>query len=58
MLPTLFMGGTVVLGAKFSGEAFLDVVERERVTHAFVVPIRLIGILAAQNIDSVDTSSL
>jgi long-chain acyl-CoA synthetase len=58
MLPALFSGGTVILGGKFSGEAFLDSVERERVTHAFVVPTQLIGILAAPNIDSADTSSL
>jgi long-chain acyl-CoA synthetase len=58
MLPALFSGGTVILGGKFGGEAFLDSVEREQVTHAFVVPTQLIGILAAPNIDSADTSSL
>jgi acyl-CoA synthetase (AMP-forming)/AMP-acid ligase II len=58
MLPTLFMGGTVVLSKKFSGKGFLDTVEREGVTHAFIVPTQLIGILAEPSLADHDTSSL
>lgn len=58
MLPTLFMGGTVVLGGKFSARAFLEAVQRERVTHAFLVPTQLITILAEPDVDAYDTTSM
>ena len=38
MLPTLYFGGVVVIMKKFSANAFQDMVERERCTHAFMVP--------------------
>ncbi|MGG7099866.1 AMP-binding protein [Rhodococcus sp. 24CO] len=36
--PTLMQGGTVVLLDGFSAELFLRTVEREQITHAFLVP--------------------
>jgi acyl-CoA synthetase (AMP-forming)/AMP-acid ligase II len=45
MMPTMYRGGTVVILKKFSAEAFLAAVERERGTHAFLVPTQWIAIL-------------
>jgi long-chain acyl-CoA synthetase len=41
MLPALYAGGTVVIMRKFGVAAFQEVVERERCTHAFMVPTQL-----------------
>jgi long-chain acyl-CoA synthetase len=58
MLPVLFMGGTVVLGQKFSGAAFLDAVEQHGVTHAFLVPTQMVKILAEPDLADRDLSSV
>jgi acyl-CoA synthetase (AMP-forming)/AMP-acid ligase II len=42
MLPTLYCGGVVVIMKKFTASAFQDLVERERCTHAFMVPTQLV----------------
>jgi acyl-CoA synthetase (AMP-forming)/AMP-acid ligase II len=42
LLPTLYFGGVVVIMKKFSAGSFQDVVERERCTHAFMVPTQLV----------------
>ena len=42
MLPTLYCGGVVVIMKKFTANAFQDLVERERCTHAFMVPTQLV----------------
>ncbi|PPJ25689.1 AMP-dependent synthetase [Nocardia nova] len=57
MMPTMYRGGTIVILKKFSAEAFLSAVERERGTHAFLVPTQWIAILgyadrARLNVDS------
>ncbi|MEX0407298.1 AMP-binding protein [Aquibium sp. LZ166] len=48
MLPAVYFGGTVVLLSKFSGRDFIETVEREGGTHAFLVPTQMIVILAEQ----------
>ena len=48
MLPAVYFGGTVVLLSKFSGRAFIDAVDREGGTHAFLVPTQIIVILAEE----------
>jgi acyl-CoA synthetase (AMP-forming)/AMP-acid ligase II len=40
LLPTLALGGTAVLMPRFSEEAFLELAERHRVTHAMMVPVQ------------------
>lgn len=45
MLPTLYYGGKVVMVPKFSPEAFMDAVERERGTHSFMVPAMYVSLL-------------
>jgi len=57
MFPTMYRGGTVVLLPKYSPEAFLDAVRRERGTHAFLVPTQCIGLLQ-QPLSSYDLSFL
>ncbi|MBU2550176.1 MAG: AMP-binding protein [Proteobacteria bacterium] len=58
VLPTLYTGGTVVLMKKFDPRGFLELVEKEKVTHAYLVPTQYIVILAHPEFKSFDTSSL
>lgn len=58
MMPTMYRGGTVVILKKFSAEAFLSAVERERGTHSFLVPTQWIAILEHPNARNYDASSL
>ena len=48
MLPAVYFGGTVVLLSKFSASEFIDAVDREGGTHAFLVPTQIIVILAEE----------
>ncbi|RZI55628.1 MAG: long-chain fatty acid--CoA ligase, partial [Zymomonas sp.] len=58
MLPAVYLGGTTVLMTRFSAEAFLATVERNRCTHAFAVPTQFIVLLESGRIPEYDTSSL
>ncbi|WP_436638741.1 class I adenylate-forming enzyme family protein [Microbaculum sp. FT89] len=58
MLPTLFAGGTLHVMSGFSPSEFLRIVERERITHSFMVPSQFISILDEPSLDATDTSSL
>ncbi len=51
-------GGTNVLLGKFSAEAFLEAVERRRVSHAMLVPVQYERILRSERFASSDRSSL
>ena len=51
-------GGTNVILPKFSADAFLDAVERHRVTHAMLVPVQYDRILGAPRFASADLSIL
>jgi long-chain acyl-CoA synthetase len=55
---TTARGGASVLLGKFSPEAFLESVERHRVTHAMLVPVQYERILASPRFASTDRSSL
>ncbi len=46
VFPTLAMGGTIVLMAKFDAAAWLDAAERERATHTMLVPVQYQRLLA------------
>jgi len=52
------VGGTLVILPAFSAEAFLGAVERERGTHAFLVPTQWIALLQCEKRSSFDVSSL
>jgi len=58
MLPTLFAGGTLVVMPAFDTAGFLETIERERITHTFVVPTQLVMVLLEKTLGARDTSSL
>jgi long-chain acyl-CoA synthetase len=55
--PTLGLGGTAVLMAKFDVGAFLSLAERHRVTHAMLVPVQYQRIMAFADFARFDLSS-
>lgn len=58
MLPALFAGGTLVAMPAFDARRLLELVERERITHTFMVPAQFIALLAEPALENADTSSL
>lgn len=58
VLPTLLRGGTLVLLDRYSPDAFLQAVERHRVTATFLVPTQIYGLLDHPGLDQYDRSSL
>lgn len=58
MAPTMYVGGALVILPAFSAEAFLAAVERERGTHAFLVPTQWIALLQCEKLAGADVSSL
>ncbi len=57
-LPTILMGGTLVIMRAFDPLAFLELVEQEKCTHAFLVPTQFIRIMEQPQFDQFDTSSI
>lgn len=57
LLPTLALGGTAVLLGKFDARRFLELAERERATHAMLVPVQYQRIMADADFDRFDLSS-
>ncbi|MDD9968192.1 MAG: class I adenylate-forming enzyme family protein [Myxococcales bacterium] len=55
--PMVAHGGTVVLMAKFDAGRFLELAERERVTHAMLVPVQYQRIMDHPDFDGFDLSS-
>ncbi|MFO1304636.1 MAG: class I adenylate-forming enzyme family protein, partial [Burkholderiales bacterium] len=51
MLPLFMCGGTFVVHRAFDAEAFIETVERERVTHTMLVPSQIVAILDAPGFD-------
>jgi acyl-CoA synthetase (AMP-forming)/AMP-acid ligase II len=58
LLCTLLAGGTVYVHPRFDADAFLDTVERERITHTAMVPVQFQRVLEAQLARPRDVSSL
>jgi acyl-CoA synthetase (AMP-forming)/AMP-acid ligase II len=56
-LPTLAMGGTVVLMAKFDALKFLQLAQRQRATHAMLVPVQYQRIMDLPDFDRFDLQS-
>lgn len=56
-LPALTAGGKVVLMRKFDARQFLALSERERVTHAMLVPVQYRRIMEHPDFDTFDLSS-
>ncbi len=57
MLATLFHGGRVVLMPKFDAETYLELAERDGVTHTMLVPVQYRRILAAPGFGKRDLSA-
>ena len=58
MLSTVFCGGTVFIDRKFSPGGFLEMVERDRITHTAMVPLQFQMILECEDFDRFDLGSL
>jgi long-chain acyl-CoA synthetase len=56
-LPTLALGGSVVLMPKFDAAAYLALAARQRVTHAMLVPVQYQRLMARPDFDDYDLSS-
>jgi long-chain acyl-CoA synthetase len=57
LLPTLALGGRIVLMPKFDAGEFLKLAEKEKVTHAMLVPVQYQRILDRPDFDDYDLSS-
>lgn len=58
VLPLLFTGGTLVVLPEFSPAGFLEIAEREKITHTFMVPTQFIVTLDYQDFDTFDLTHL
>ncbi len=58
MISSIWGGRTLAILPQFDPEAWLETVQRERVTHAFVVPTMLKRIMEHPRFDQYDISSL
>jgi len=57
MLPTLRVGGSVVIMRKFDTRAFLDVAQKHAVTHTMLVPVQYQRLMAEPAFDDADLSA-
>lgn len=57
-LPTLVGGSTVHLMAKFDAKEYLEIADRERITHTMLVPVQYNRIMKVANFDSFDLSAM
>ncbi len=55
--PTLALGGTVVLLAKFDAATYLALAEQHRVTHTMLVPVQYQRLMAHATFDQTDLSA-
>jgi long-chain acyl-CoA synthetase len=55
--PTVGLGGTVVMMAKFDAGAYLALAQQHRATHAMLVPVQYQRIMAREDFDQYDLSS-
>ena len=55
--PTVTLGGTVVLMAKFDAAKYLALAEKHRVTHTMLVPVQYQRLMAHPDFDRYDLSS-
>jgi acyl-CoA synthetase (AMP-forming)/AMP-acid ligase II len=58
VLPTLLAGGTVVLNGTFNPQATWELLERRRATRVFLAPTMIAAMLAVEDNERYDVSSL
>jgi long-chain acyl-CoA synthetase len=56
-LPTVGLGGTAILMAKFEARAYLELAQKYRVTHTMLVPVQYQRLMAFPEFDRYDLSS-
>lgn len=57
LLPTLALGGTVVLMSKFDTRRYLELAQQHRVTHTMLVPVQYQRLMDDPHFDDFDLSS-
>jgi acyl-CoA synthetase (AMP-forming)/AMP-acid ligase II len=57
-IPTLFGGSTVHLMPKFDARGYLEIVEREKITHTMLVPVQYKRIMDVPDFDNFDLTSM
>jgi long-chain acyl-CoA synthetase len=57
-IPTLFGGSTVYLMPKFDARGYLEITQREKITHTMLVPVQYKRIMDVADFDSFDLSSM
>lgn len=57
LIPTLAYGGTAIILSKFDAQHFLETSERERATHAMLVPVQYQRVMASPDFDRFDLSA-
>ncbi len=55
--PTIGMGGCALLMAKFDAQKYLQLAEKQRVTHTMLVPVQYARLLQRADFDSYDLSA-
>jgi len=58
LLPTFSVGGTLTIMQRFDPVTFLELIQSEKCTHTFMVPIQFIRVMEAAEFDMYDKSSL
>ncbi|CEA01197.1 AMP-dependent synthetase and ligase [Pseudomonas saudimassiliensis] len=56
-LPTIGLGGTLVLMSKFDAKTYLELAEQHRATHTMLVPVQYQRIMSRDDFDRYDLSS-
>ena len=57
-LPTLYGGSTVYLMPKFDARGYIEIVQREKITHTMLVPVQYKRIMDVADFDAFDLSSM
>jgi acyl-CoA synthetase (AMP-forming)/AMP-acid ligase II len=58
LMPTVFLGATYILLRQFEPVSYIEMVEREKVTHVMLVPAQIIALLNAPNFSAEALQSL
>ncbi|CAN5257929.1 class I adenylate-forming enzyme family protein [soil metagenome] len=58
MMPAMYRGAVCVILKKFTAQSFLEAVEQEHGTHAFLVPTQYIALLQEPDLGKYDLSSM
>ncbi|HKM65595.1 MAG TPA: class I adenylate-forming enzyme family protein [Candidatus Acidoferrum sp.] len=58
LMPSMYLGATYVLQKSFDPRAFVETVERERVTHVMMVPSQIVALLSSPHFSPTALESL